>query len=90
MYSQGRFMWALPLILERKGCAVNEDYCFFPDKNDPNPEYHFEGVKIGLMDDEVTLDYDELLTFIGLACNVYVKLHPEDKQKVDDLIAGVR
>lgn len=87
IYSQGRFLWALPLILEKKGCGVNEDYCFFPDLADPDPEYHFCGVKIGLMDDEVVITDEELSRFVRQACDSYTFLHPEHKQQVADILA---
>ncbi len=79
-------MWALPLILGRKGCGVNEDYCFFPDFTDPNPEYHFSGVKIGLMDDEVLITDEELSRFVRQACDKYVLLHPEHKQQLAEIV----
>ena len=89
IYYQGRFLWALPLILERKGCGVNEDYCFFPDYSDPNPEYHFDGVKVGLMEDEVLISDRELLKFVRLACDKYVLLHPEHARQVAEITASI-
>jgi len=86
MYAQERFLWSLPLILNRKGCAVNEDYCFFPDLTDPDPEYHFSGVKVGVMDSEVVMTFEELLTFVRQACAKFVELHPEYKTQVEHLV----
>ena len=86
IYFQGRFLWALPLILERKGCGVNEDYCFFPDDSDPSPEYHFSGVKVGLMDSEKLLTEEDLSKFLHEACDKYVLLHPEDKSQLEGIM----
>lgn len=43
----------LCLIVDRRGCVVNYDYCFFLDLNDLDFEYYFLGVKIGIGDDEI-------------------------------------
>ena len=89
LYYAREFLWALPLILEKKGCSVNEAHCSFPDLNDPDPECHFSGVKISLMDDEITLTFDELLKFLRQACVNYVQLHPEHGEQVADLLTKV-
>ncbi|WP_255566853.1 MULTISPECIES: ribonuclease toxin immunity protein CdiI [Photorhabdus] len=41
IYSQGEFLWALPLVLKKDGCGVNETYCIFPNLDDPDPEIPF-------------------------------------------------
>jgi len=88
LQSQERFLWALRLIVDRRGCAVNYDYCFFSDLNDPDPEYHFSGVKIGVGDHEIQLTDEEFAEFLGRACERYMQLHPEEKDEVTSILRG--
>ncbi|MCO4859205.1 ribonuclease toxin immunity protein CdiI [Herbaspirillum sp. WGmk3] len=86
--SQNRFLWALRLMVDRRGCAVNYDYCFFSDLSDPDPEYHFLGVKIGFGDNEIQLTDEEFAEFLGRACERYMQLHPEEKDEVTSILQG--
>ncbi|MBW9336847.1 ribonuclease toxin immunity protein CdiI [Herbaspirillum sp. RU 5E] len=86
--SRNRFLWALRLMVDRRGCAVNYDYCFFSDLSDPDPEYHFSGVKIGVGDNELQLTDEEFAEFLGRACERYMQLHPEEKDEVTSILQG--
>ena len=78
IYQQDRFLWALPLIVEKKGCGVNEEFCFFPDLKDPDPVYHFAGVTFGTMDDEVIISEEQCNAYLKEACDRYLEYNPED------------
>ena len=47
IYDQDRFLWALKLVVDKRGCVVNDDYCLFPEPQSPDPSGHFEGVLFG-------------------------------------------
>jgi len=85
IYSQGKFLWALPSLVSKAGCGVNEDYCAFPDFLDPDPELHFFGVKIGVFRDEVIISDDEFERILDFACDRYCALHPEDAEQLTDI-----
>ena len=82
IYQQDKFLWALPLLVEKKGCGVNEEFCFFPDLNDPDPVYHFTGVTFGTIGDEVIVTDDQCSTYLMDACDRYLKDNPEDRDLV--------
>lgn len=85
IYQQDRFLWALPLLLSRKGCVVNEEYCLFPDPGDQDPSSHFSGVICGSFNDEVNVSDEIFLMHLKDACDRYLRLHPNDA----DLIAQI-
>ena len=88
MYQQDRFLWALPLMVERTGCCVNEEFCFFPDLNDPDPVYHFSGVNFGTFDDEIIITDEQYNSYLIEACARYVEENPADKKKVNAILGG--
>ncbi|WP_217470668.1 ribonuclease toxin immunity protein CdiI [Photorhabdus akhurstii] len=87
IYSQGEFLWALPLVLKKDGCGVNETYCTFPNLDDPDPEYHFEGVMFGVWEGEIIVPESTCFEYVKLACEKYLQLHPEDTEQVKSLLA---
>lgn len=90
IYQRDNFLWVLPLIVENKGCGVNEDYCFFPDMNDPDPFYHVTGVTFGTMDNEVTISDDQCNTYLMEACDRYLEDNPEDRDLVINALGANR
>jgi len=42
----------LDVTTQRCGYAYNEEYCFFPDRDDPDPSLHFDGVAFGVSGEE--------------------------------------
>lgn len=89
IYSQGEFLWALTLILEKSGCGVNETYCSFPDLEDPDPECHFEGIMFGVWEGEIIVPESVGFNYVKLACEKYLQLHPEDTARVNELLAKI-
>jgi hypothetical protein len=86
IYAQNKFLWALPLIVSKRGCVVNEDYCLFPDWTDPDPEFHFEGVMFGGVNGEAVIGEDSCSKYIDEACTRYLRLHPSDRVKISDIL----
>ncbi|MDE1483439.1 ribonuclease toxin immunity protein CdiI [Xenorhabdus bovienii] len=86
LYTQGKFLWALPHILKKSGCGVNETYCVFPDFDDPDPEYHFDGITFGVWEGEIIVPESVGFDYVKLACDKYLQLHPEDKDKINALL----
>lgn len=89
IYSQGEFLWALKLIIEKNGCGINETYCSFPDLNDPDPEYHFEGIMFGVWEGEIIVSEETGFKYISLACEKYLQLHPEDAENINELLIKI-
>jgi hypothetical protein len=86
IYQQESFLWALPLLVERKGCGVNEEVCVFPDLDDPDPSFHFSGVMFVTFGDEVVISDDEFLRYLRVACTRYLQNHPERRVEVDEIL----
>jgi hypothetical protein len=82
VYAQGEFLWALPLLLKRFGCALNDDFCCFPDCADPDPSLHFDGVKVGSGGGELVMSIEAFETVLRESCAQYIMLHPEQKGAV--------
>ncbi|EPG6258948.1 ribonuclease toxin immunity protein CdiI [Klebsiella aerogenes] len=89
MYLQGKLIWMLPYLINKIGCGVNETYCSFPDFEDPDPECHFEGIMFGVWDGELIVPEFVGFKYVRLACEKYIQLHPEDTEKVNELLAKI-
>lgn len=81
-YLQGEFVLVANAISEGRSCVINEDYCLFPEFESPDIELHFDGVKFGIMHDQVVVSNDTCRKFLHSACDRYIRLHPEDKDKI--------
>jgi hypothetical protein len=88
IYDQKRFLWAMDLVVSKRGCTVNEEYCLFPDFIDADPSGHFEGVKFGGMFGETVISETKCREYIDLACERYIALCPGDGAKVAEMLAG--
>ncbi|HBO6816741.1 ribonuclease toxin immunity protein CdiI [Pseudomonas aeruginosa] len=91
MYSDGRFIKAIECIVNRWGYSTDGAYCNFPDENSPFDDEHFEGVEFSYgypPKDEDTIVVSEAVCskFIRLACEKYLQRHPEDTEKVKELL----
>jgi len=89
MNLQCKFLWSLPFIIKKIGCGVNETYCSFPDLEDPDPKCHFEGIMFGVWEGEIIVSETVGFGYMRLACEKYIQLHPEDKTKVNELLANI-
>ncbi|MGK3144639.1 ribonuclease toxin immunity protein CdiI [Pantoea sp. C2G6] len=92
MYEDGDFIEALELF--SSGGSLNKDgaYCNFPDMNSFDESEHFEGVEfaVGYPPSEaetVIVSEETCYHYVRLACERYLKLHPEDTKKVNELLA---
>ena len=74
-------------IINRTGFVINEMYCHFPDLNNYDPEWHFEGIMFGVCEDEIVVPESVGFDYVRLACEKYLQLHPEDSAKVSTLLA---
>ena len=54
----------LDVISQRCGYAYNEEYCFFPDRDDPDPSLHFDGVALVVCDEEVVITEVEYWRYV--------------------------
>lgn len=86
VHAQGEFLWALPLLLKRFGCALNDDFCCFPDWADPDPDLHFEGVKIGSGGSELILSLEAFESVLREACARYIMLNPGQEGAVKSTV----
>ncbi|MEZ0192327.1 ribonuclease toxin immunity protein CdiI [Ralstonia solanacearum] len=88
IYDQGRFVWALKLLVKKQGCVINEDYCLFPDVEGADPSFHFEGVMFGGPDGEVIVSEEQYDEYLNLACERYIGLCPNDFRDVGEILKG--
>jgi hypothetical protein len=86
MYSQGKFVWASSHILQKRGCALNEDFCAFPDEDSPEEDMRFIGVMVGVGEETSIIDEDAFFRIIVVACNKYADLHTDDARSILDLL----
>lgn len=88
VYQQEKFLWVLPLLVGRKGCGVNEEFCFFPNLNDPDPTYHFSGVTFGTMGEETIVTDEQFNAYLKDACDLYLRNRPADESLVARALDG--
>ncbi|MCT4714508.1 ribonuclease toxin immunity protein CdiI [Enterobacteriaceae bacterium H18W14] len=91
--SSGRnFLEVIGHIVEQIGFNTDGAYCNFPDMNSFDESEHFEGVEfaVGYPPSEaeiVIVSEETCYHYVRLACERYLKLHPEDTEKVNSLLA---
>ena len=68
------------------GYCSNEVACNFTADLDPDEE-PFDGVRFSLFEDSIIISLEQLRHFLELVCSGYVDNHPQDKQKINDLLA---
>lgn len=89
IYSQHKFLWALPFILKRYGCCVNKTDCTFPDLDDPDPMYPFEEIMFSVYAGEIIVPESVGFNYVRLACERYINIHPDDQITVNDLLMQI-
>ena len=92
MYEDGDFIETIELF--SSGGSLNKDgaYCNFPDMNSYDESEHFEGVEfaVGYPPSEVEsviVSEETCYHYVRLACERYLKFHPEDTEKVNSLLS---
>lgn len=83
---QGHFIYAIECMIEKCGITDEHDYCWFPQMDKPNPDFHFEGIKFGNIDDEIVISEQDFVEHVMEACRQFVKLHPKHHQQVKELL----
>jgi hypothetical protein len=81
-----KFVWGIEYIINKIGFVMDETYCNFPDWNDLDPEYHFNGIMFGVWEGEIIVSEKIGFKYVRLACENYLKLHPEDTDKINKLL----
>lgn len=87
-YANGKFLWAVTQLAERRSCGIDEQWCFFPDLSDPDPIYHFEGVAFDSLAGDTVVSEAECLAEMRRACEQYIDLHPSEEERVRQLLAA--
>ncbi|CAK6495772.1 Immunity protein CdiI [Pantoea sp. Nvir] len=92
MYEDGHFLKMVGYLVSKDSFFVDGAYCNFPDMNSCDESEHFEGVEFASgypysEADVVIISEETCYQYVRLACERYVKLHPEDTEKVNSLLA---
>ncbi|MBA0206318.1 ribonuclease toxin immunity protein CdiI [Pectobacterium aroidearum] len=91
MSSDRNFIEATEYIIKKIGFNSDGAYCNFPDMNSYDESEHFEGVEFSVgypasEADAVIVSEEICYQYVRLACERYVKLHPEDAEKIKFLL----
>lgn len=94
MHEDGNFLEAIELLSQRGALNTDGAYCHFPDMNSHYEEEHFEGVQFAMgyppTDEETIIVSEETCyRYVRLACEKYLKLHREDTDKINELLAKI-
>lgn len=94
MSSDRSFLEFIEHIVKKVGFNTDGAYCNFPDMNSYDESEHFEGVEfaVGYPPSEaetVVVSEETCYFYVRLACERYLKLHPEDTEKVNSLLAKI-
>ncbi|EIW9480732.1 ribonuclease toxin immunity protein CdiI [Klebsiella aerogenes] len=85
----GKFIFGIQYVVNKIGFVIDETYCTFPDWEDPDPECHFKGIIFGVWGGEIIVPEPIGFKYVRLACEKYLQLHPEDTEKVNELLAKI-
>ncbi|EMD5947468.1 ribonuclease toxin immunity protein CdiI [Proteus mirabilis] len=92
MYEDGDFLRAIELLSQ--GGALNTDgaYCHFPDMSSYDESEHFDGVEFAVgypptEEDTVIVSKETCYRYVKMACERYLKIHPEDQASVSNLLS---
>lgn len=83
--SDNAFVRVIEYLSKGIGHGLNVAYCTFIDDIEPDEEA-FEGVKFGIYEDEIIINYDDVYHYMKEACISYVKGYPEDTETIKNLI----
>lgn len=94
MYSDNYFLDVVDSIIKGFGFNTDGAYCNFPDMNSYDESEHFEGVEFAIgypptEEDTVIVSEETCFHYVRLACKKYLKLHEEDTDKVNELLAKI-
>lgn len=89
VYEQGALVDALKSITQRCGYAYNEEYLFFPDLGDPDPNFHFDGVTFGMSNEEVIITERECWHYVRQAAAFWIERNNADAVSVESILPGI-
>jgi len=92
MYNDGVFLMSIESIIKKHSFMRDGVYCFFPDMESYDESEHFEGVEFAVgyppSEADTTIVSEEICYhYVRLASEKYLRLHPEDTEKVNSLLA---
>ena len=93
-YNDDHFLDAVENIVSKESYILDGIYCNFPDMNSYDKEEHFQGVQFAIGypptdEDIVNVSEETCYHYVRLACERYLKLHPEDMDKVNSLLVKI-
>ncbi|GKX64737.1 hypothetical protein SOASR032_33060 [Pragia fontium] len=94
MYNDGRFLNAIENIIQKESFVSDGVYCIFPDMNSYDENEHFDGVEFAIgypptEEDTIIVSEETCYHYVKQACEKYLKLHPEDTDKINELLAKI-
>lgn len=92
MFSDKKILDAIENIIKKVGFNTDGAYCNFPDMESYDESEHFEGVEFAVgyppsEADTIIVSEEICYYYIRLSIERYAKLHPEDTEKVNGLLA---
>lgn len=91
--SDSDFVKDVDRLTRGEGMCIDVVCCHFPSGMD---EYELvverggkplTGIEFSLYEDEIVIDVPTFRYYLKLACNAYVREHPEDRAKIEELLA---
>ncbi len=89
LHLQGKFLYGVDKIKKKQGFVINETYFHYPDLQGIDPDLHFEGMMFGVWEGEIIVSEETGFKYINLACERYLQLHPEDAEKINELMTNI-
>lgn len=87
MYADGYFIEALTLLTSRNGLSTDGAYCHFlhhdlPDSRDVEFAFGYPSTE----GNELVVDESVCFKYARMACELYLRKHPEDINSISDII----
>lgn len=96
MYDKGYFLKVVDYMAQKIGFSSDGAYCHFACEYDGflDDMIFEEGVFFAIgyppeKEDEIVINESTCYHYVRLACEKYLKLHPEDTDKVNELLSRV-
>jgi len=89
VYEQNALIPVLDQITQRHGYGYNEEFCIFPDPNDSDPVYHFEGVMFGVGDEEIIITEAECWNYVRHVAAFYASRHGAEMATIENFLKRI-
>lgn len=86
---QKALVHVLEVITKRCSYAYNEEYCVFPDPDDPDQSLHFDGVIFGVSDEEVIVTEAECWQYVRRAALFWIEHNEVDAVVVKQILLRI-